>query len=384
MQGEASPPVSAGFAAAAKRAGTAAADDAPEPDTPFYRGLKAILGRSGECTSVLRLASGFWRLASPAMEICSRSSRCSAVVCAHWPGGVESEKRVAALEKLMAGHAKGLEQRKLLVRYERYWRKEMVIRHVNHGCAVHLLVSHDKTNDSLASGELSPHQQSVVLSAMDQGCASQRSSLQHLRCLKAALLSRRFTETLHCPKATTTKLQTLQVRVIDLSSDAAKAWLAGGGGVATLGAWLLEAATAGKAKFAADVLATLDGLPIGMKALRSAGIGKTVSAPQAPEGLLHSFHTEFLPVDLNSPSAAGIPDIMHEAVVAAQRSLCMQPWACKTTIAAHQVGAFVKEHVLPPGANLVGSMVYPGAYDKQLVTRSYWQHAQGIPVPQAE
>jgi hypothetical protein len=33
-----------------------------------------------------------------------------------WPGGVESEKRVAALEKLMAGHAKGLEQRKLLVR----------------------------------------------------------------------------------------------------------------------------------------------------------------------------------------------------------------------------------------------------------------------------
>jgi hypothetical protein len=36
-------------------------------------------------------------------------------------GGVESEKRVAALEKLMAGHAKGLEQRKLLVRYETYW-----------------------------------------------------------------------------------------------------------------------------------------------------------------------------------------------------------------------------------------------------------------------
>ena len=69
--------------------------------------------------------------------------------------------------------------------------------------------------------------------------------------------------------------------MIDLSSEAAKAGLAGGAGVATLGAWLLEAATAGKAKFAADVLATLDGLPIGMKALRSAGIGKTVSASQA-------------------------------------------------------------------------------------------------------
>lgn len=39
--------MSAGFAAAAKRAGSAVADDAPEPDTPFYRGLKAILGRSG-------------------------------------------------------------------------------------------------------------------------------------------------------------------------------------------------------------------------------------------------------------------------------------------------------------------------------------------------
>lgn len=30
-------------------------------------------------------------------------------------GGVESEKRVVALEKLMANHAKDLEQRKLLV-----------------------------------------------------------------------------------------------------------------------------------------------------------------------------------------------------------------------------------------------------------------------------
>jgi hypothetical protein len=47
LQGEASPPVSAGFAAAARRAGTPSADDIPEPDTPFYRGLKAILGRSG-------------------------------------------------------------------------------------------------------------------------------------------------------------------------------------------------------------------------------------------------------------------------------------------------------------------------------------------------
>lgn len=65
--------------------------------------------------------------------------------------------------------------------------------------------------------------------------------------------------------------------MIDLSGGTAKEALAGGPGVATLGSWLLEAATAGKAKFAADLLATLDGLPIGMKALRLAGIGKTVS-----------------------------------------------------------------------------------------------------------
>lgn len=68
----------------------------------------------------------------------------------------------------------------------------------------------------------------------------------------------------------------LQVRVIDLSTGAAKSALADGGGVATIGSWLLEAATAGKAKFAADLLACLDGLPIGMKALRTTGIGKTV------------------------------------------------------------------------------------------------------------
>lgn len=47
LQGEASPPVSTGFAAAAKRAGSSLASEGPEPDTPFYRGLKVILGRSG-------------------------------------------------------------------------------------------------------------------------------------------------------------------------------------------------------------------------------------------------------------------------------------------------------------------------------------------------
>jgi hypothetical protein len=111
------------------------------------------------------------------------------------------------------------------------------------------------------------------------------------------------------------------VRVIDLSSDAAKAGLAGGAGVATLGAWLLEAATAGKGKFAADVLATLDGLPIGMKALRSAGIGKTVSASQA------QLHISYRSRD-ERPEASGpvarTPTPSTMQYLAAQRILCME------------------------------------------------------------
>lgn len=50
----------------------------------------------------------------------------------------------------------------------------------------------------------------------------------------------------------------------------------------TLGTWLLETAAGGKARFALDVLACLDGLPIGMAALKGVGIGKTVSKAGFP------------------------------------------------------------------------------------------------------
>ncbi len=66
--------------------------------------------------------------------------------------------------------------------------------------------------------------------------------------------------------------------MIGLSSAQAKAALAAGSGVKLLGAWLLEAAEGGRVRFATDLLACLDGLPIGMAALKGAGIGKTVSA----------------------------------------------------------------------------------------------------------
>lgn len=53
--------------------------------------------------------------------------------------------------------------------------------------------------------------------------------------------------------------------------------LAGGRAVELLGAWLLEAATGGANGLASAILGCLDSLPIGMSALRTAKIGKTVS-----------------------------------------------------------------------------------------------------------
>jgi hypothetical protein len=154
------------------------------------------------------------------------------------------------------------------------------------------------------------------------------------------------------------------VRVINLSSDGAKAGLAGGAGVATLGAWLLEAATAGKAKFAADVLATLDGLPIGMKALRSAGIGKTVSAPHTHSRDCCKLQVAVQPTDLKSTSAAKVPCMIHEAVVAAPGSLCMQLGYAEVQLPTMFFAFLPKERILPSGPFFMAALggIHAGAH----------------------
>lgn len=68
-----------------------------------------------------------------------------------------------------------------------------------------------------------------------------------------------------------------QVEVVHLSTAPVKSVLAGGRAVELLGAWLLEAATGGANGLASAILGCLDSLPIGMSALRTAKIGKTVS-----------------------------------------------------------------------------------------------------------
>jgi hypothetical protein len=55
------------------------------------------------------------------MVVCTEMQPLAQHVMHICTGGVESEKRVVALEKLMAGHAKDLEQRKLLVSVALRW-----------------------------------------------------------------------------------------------------------------------------------------------------------------------------------------------------------------------------------------------------------------------